>query len=371
MKSAKNYYIGLMSGTSMDGVDCVVASFTEPHEVQIIDSYLAPIAKDLKKTALAISLGDGKTPFTEIQELDLLFGQLFASAVNDLLVKAKLHAKDIIAIGSHGQTLWHHPHEPYPFTLQIGDPNIIAKSTGITTVADFRRADMALGGQGAPFVPPFHQSLFGQKDPRIVLNIGGIANITVLAHGSQSCIGFDTGPGNGLMDAWIKECRNEPYDKNGAFAQSGNVSNALLDRLLSDPFFAQQGPKSTGKDYFNLAWLKQSLESLSLSEADIQATLLELTAVSIANAIKPYFSKAQILVCGGGCHNGALMQALSKALGNQYSLTTTESFGLHPDWVEAACFAWYAKMRMANQAVDLTAITGAIRPAILGGVYAP
>lgn len=371
MKSAKNYYIGLMSGTSMDGVDCVVATFEDNNQINIIASHLAPIADDLKEAALTISLGDGKTAFTEVQELDLLFGQLFASSVNDLLAKAKLHANDIMAVGSHGQTLWHHPKEPYPFTLQIGDPNIIAKSTGITTVADFRRADMALGGQGAPFVPPFHQSLFGQQDPRIVLNIGGIANITVLAHGSQPCVGFDTGPGNGLMDAWIKACRNEPYDQDGAFAKSGKVSNALLDRLLSDPFFAQKGPKSTGKDYFNLSWLKKSLSSLSLSNADIQATLLELTTVSIANAIKPYYSQAEVLVCGGGCHNSALMQALSKALGDHYSLTTTETYGLHPDWVEAACFAWYAKMRMCHQAVDLTTITGAIKPAILGGVYAP
>ncbi len=365
----QNLYIGLMSGTSLDGVDCVVASFEDSHRVNIISSYLAPIAEDLKKTALNISLGDGKTAFTQVAELDLLFGQLFASSINDLLTKAKLSPQQITAIGSHGQTLWHHPRDPYPFTVQIGDPNIIAKSTGITTVADFRRADMALGGQGAPFVPPFHQWLVGQDAPRIVLNIGGIANITVLKQ--HACIGYDTGPGNGLMDAWIKVCQDLPFDKDGAFARQGNVSDALLATLLNDPFFAQQGPKSTGKDYFNLSWLKKHLQGMTLPPADVQATLLELTAVTIANTIKQHHQGAEIVVCGGGSHNKALMQALTQQLGKSYPLTTTEMYGLHPDWVEAACFAWLAKMRLDNQAVDLTAITGSLRPTILGGVYAP
>jgi len=371
MKSSKNYFIGLMSGTSMDGVDCVVASFEDSRQVNIIASHLAPIAEDLKEIALNISLGDGNIPFTRVAELDLLFGQLFASSVNDLLSKANISPQQIMAIGSHGQTLWHQPREPYPFTLQIGDPNIIAKSTGIATVADFRRGDMALGGQGAPFVPPFHQWLFGQEDPRIVLNIGGIANLTVLTQQQHPCVGFDTGPGNGLMDAWIKECKNQPYDKAGAFAREGKVSNNLLATLLNDPFFAQEAPKSTGKDYFNLSWLKKHLKSLTVAPADVQATLLELTAVSIANAIKQHRPTAEILVCGGGSHNSTLMQSLTERLGKAFSVTTTETYGLHPDWVEAACFAWLAKMRLENQAVDLTAITGALRPTILGGLYVP
>lgn len=359
-----------MSGTSLDGVDCVVASFDESHHVNIIASHLAPIAPDLKEAALSISLGDGKTAFTDVAELDVVFGQLFASSINDLLTQAKLTSKQITAIGSHGQTIWHQPREPYPFTLQIGDPNIIAKSTGITTVADFRRADMALGGQGAPFVPPFHQWLLGQDKPRVVLNIGGIANITVLSY-EQPCIGFDTGPGNGLMDAWIKECRDEPYDKGGAFASEGVVCDTLLATLLNDPFFTQVGPKSTGKDYFNLSWLKKHLQNSTLSPADIQATLLELTAVSITNTIKQALPSAQVVVCGGGSHNSALMKALTQQLGQSYPLTTTQTYGLHPDWVEAACFAWLGKMRLDNLPVDLTQVTGALRPTILGGVYAP
>lgn len=370
MKASQNLYVGLMSGTSLDGVDCVIASFDAPHQVKIIASHLAPIAEDIKEAALSISLGDGQTSFTRVAELDVLFGQLLASSVNDLLSKAKINSQQITAIGSHGQTLWHHPRDPYPFTLQIGDPNIIAKSTGITTVADFRRADMALGGQGAPFVPPFHQWLLGDAKPRIVLNIGGIANITLLKH-SQPCVGFDTGPGNGLMDAWIKECRNEPFDKGGAFAQSGKVSDHLLASLLNDPFFAQVGPKSTGKDYFNLSWLKRHLQGITLDPADVQATLLELTSVTIANTIKHHLQAAELVVCGGGSHNNALMKSLTQQLGKSYPLTTTQTYGLHPDWVEAACFAWLAKMRLDEQAVDLTAITGALRPTILGGVYAP
>lgn len=371
MKPTSPYFIGLMSGTSMDGVDCVVAAFDSSHQVKIIASHLAHIPQDLKELALDISLGEGKNAFTTVAELDMLFGQLFASCVNDLLSKAKLSPEHITAIGSHGQTLWHHPREPYPFTLQIGDPNIIAKSTGITTVADFRRGDMALGGQGAPFVPPFHQSLFGQEKPRIVLNIGGIANITVLSNKQQSCIGFDTGPGNGLMDAWIQETLSKPYDADGAYAKSGKASAKLLSALLDDPFFAQAAPKSTGKDYFNLAWLKQHLQGLTLEPNDVQATLLQLTAISIAQAIKPYYSHAEVLVCGGGWHNTALIDEICAQLGKDYAVTTTETYGLHPDWVEAACFAWYAKMRVELTAVDLTAITDAMRPTILGGVYLP
>lgn len=371
MKPTTCYYIGLMSGTSMDGVDCVVADFETPHQVKIIASHLAQIPQDLKETALSISLGDGKTPFTTVAELDMLFGQLFASNVNDLLTKTKLQPEQIAAIGSHGQTLWHNPREPYPFTLQIGDPNIIAKSTGIATVADFRRADMALAGQGAPFVPPFHQWLFGQDRPRIVLNIGGIANITVLSHKQQTCIGFDTGPGNGLMDAWIQEVLGKPYDDDGAFARSGKVNAKLLTALLDDPFFAQPAPKSTGKDYFNLTWLKNHLHGMALKPEDVQATLLKLTAMSITQAIKTYYPHAEVLVCGGGWHNTTLIDELSTLLSKNYSVTTTETYGLHPDWVEAACFAWYAKMRIEQKTIDLTTITGAMRPTILGGVYLP
>lgn len=363
-----NNFIGLMSGTSMDGVDCVIANFASG-QLQLVATHSEPIPDLIKHQALQVSLGKGSEPFTDIATLDVQFGHLFARSVNHLLQKANLQPSQIAAIGSHGQTIWHQPRGPNPFSLQIGDPNIIAKSTGITTIADFRRADIALGGQGAPFVPPFHQWLFAADNPRVVLNIGGIANITVLPANNQACLGFDTGPGNGLMDAWIAECREQPYDKDGVWAQQGKLLPELLERLLQDPFFSQTGPKSTGKDYFNLRWLQQYLQNEQSEPADVQATLLALTSISISRAIQKILPKAEILLCGGGSHNMALVDSLANTLGKDYQICTTKQYGLPPDWVEAACFAWLAKMCLTKTPIDLTAITGASRPTILGGIY--
>lgn len=354
----------------MDGVDCVVVNFAS-EQLQLIATHSEPIPAALKHAALQVSLGQGNEPFTEIAALDVQFGHLFAQSVSHLLQKANLNASQIAATGSHGQTIWHQPRGPTPFSLQIGDPNIIAKNTGITTIADFRRADIAVGGQGAPFVPPFHQWLFAADNPRVVLNIGGIANITVLPANDKSCLGFDTGPGNGLMDAWIAEYRQESYDKDGTWAEQGTLQPALLEHMLQDPFFSQTGPKSTGKDYFNLRWLQQYLQDKDFAPADIQATLLALTSVSISRAIQKILPTAEILLCGGGSHNQALVTSLATELGKNYQVTTTKHYGLHPDWVEAACFAWLAKMCLTKTPIDLTAITGAKRPTILGGVYSP
>ncbi len=370
-------YIGLMSGTSMDGVDCALVSFDEANQqVKLHATHLEEIPLALREEALAISLGQANVHFTTISVLDVKFGQLFAQSVKNLLRKTLYTEKQVKAIGSHGQTLWHHPHPPTPFTLQVGCPNIIAKTTGITTVADFRRGDIALGGVGAPFVPPFHQWILGANESRVILNIGGIANITLLSpqatQDAAPLSGFDTGPGNGLMDAIAMQHLQQPYDKNGAFAQSGKCNPLLLARLLSDPYFAQSAPKSTGKDYFNLAWLEEHLKALpAIPAQDVQATLLELTAVSIAQHIKQYRQQAQVLVCGGGCHNPVLLSAISKQLGDQFTVKTTEDYGVAPDWIEATCFAWYAMKRLHEMPIDLRQVTGSKRPVILGGVYLP
>lgn len=361
-----------MSGTSMDGIDAALVSFNEEaHSLTLHATHLEAIPSDIKKEALKISLGEANVHFTRICELEYQFGHLFANSVQNLLKKSTFSARDITAIGSHGQTLWHHPYQPHPFTLQVGDPNIIAKETNITTVADFRRADLAQGGVGAPFVPPFHQWLLGANESRIVLNIGGIANITLLPFENQPCLGFDTGPGNGLMDAWVMQQCQQPFDKDGAFAKAGTCDEQLLATLLEDNYFSLKAPKSTGKDYFNLLWLQQHLAKFPhlSSPQDVQATLLELCAISIANSIKQYRQQAVVLVCGGGCHNPVLQSAIAKHLGNNFKLKTTEDYGIAPDWVEAACFAWYAMKRMHNQFVDLTSITGSHKPVILGGIF--
>jgi anhydro-N-acetylmuramic acid kinase len=366
-------FIGLMSGTSMDGVDCALVKFDETaHQAHLIATHLETIPKELKNEALSISLGEENVHFTRIAQLDFKFGELFAQSVNNLLRKAKINPAQIKAIGSHGQTIWHHPQKPVPFTIQIGDPNIIAKKTNITTVADFRRGDMALGGQGAPFVPPFHMWLLGNKEPRVILNIGGIANITLLPFHGEPCLGFDTGPGNGLMDAWTFKHLHQPFDNNGTFAKSGAWHAPLLSKMLTDPFFASKAPKSTGKDYFNLHWLeKQLIEFESLAPKDVQATLLELTAITIAEEILKYRQQAEVLVCGGGFHNSVLLATIARHLGKQFQLKSTEEYGVAPDWLEAVCFAWYAKKRINKETVDLTNITGSSRPVILGGIFEP
>jgi anhydro-N-acetylmuramic acid kinase len=354
----------------MDGIDAVLVRFDEdPQKTAIIASHLEPIPMALKNETLAMSMGRAPEHFLCVAKLDVQWGRLFAQSVHHLLEKAGVPPESVRGIGSHGQTLWHHPHPPYPFTLQIGDPNIIAAETGITTVGDFRRADIALGGQGAPLVPRFHEWYFGSQQSRIIANIGGISNITVLPFQNKPCLGFDTGPGNGLMDAWTQLHTGAPFDRDAIFARQGHCNEKLLQHLLDDPYFARPFPKSTGKDYFNLPWLNNALASFEISAQDVQATLLSLTAVSMARSIQSCRDGAEILVCGGGTHNSLLIKSLQQALGSNFVVASTEKYGLHPDWVEALCFAWLAKKRLDLQPVDFTAITGAHRPALLGGIY--
>ena len=308
-----------------------------------------------------------------IGKLDQWIGECFRDAALELLKQSKTNAKDVVAIGSHGQTLRHQPHAERPFTLQIGDPNIIATGTGITTVADFRRADVALGGEGAPLTPAFHQWLFADpKASRVVLNIGGIANVTLLLAGSKTVTGFDTGPGNTLLDGNARKALKKPFDKDGAWAAEGNVAEELLQVLLSDEYFAAPPPKSTGFEYFNDTWLSAKMSSLGKTApaaADLQATLAELTARTIANAIIEIAPDAnEVLVCGGGVHNKDLVRRLETCLAGK-TVESTANYGLHPDWVEAAAFAWLARRHLEGKPGNLPEVTGASRPAVLGTTY--
>lgn len=366
-------YVGLMSGTSMDGIDAVVISFGD-HSCELVAVRQHPYPETLRKQLATASRNPEDLTVDLLGSLDHWVAECFSGATAALLATASIDQSRIKAIGSHGQTIRHQPRATRRFTMQIGDPNIIAARTGITTVADFRRRDLALGGEGAPLASAFHQWLFADSQQhRAVLNIGGIANVTVLSPRTGITIGFDTGPGNTLLDAWIRENRSEEYDAAGAWAESGNVIQTLLTRLMADPYFCAPPPKSTGFEYFNLEWLQHAMDQCHLTQsvdaADIQATLAEFTAVSIADAIKNHAPKNErLFVCGGGVHNDYLMTRLSENLqGNLVS--TTADCGLDPDWVEAAAFAWLAMQTLHELPGNLPSVTGASRPAVLGGIF--
>jgi anhydro-N-acetylmuramic acid kinase len=368
-----NLYIGLMSGTSMDAIDAVLVELPEKKIPILHAQTTQPLSLELKSRLMNLT----KPGFNEIDlmgELDVIFAQASVTCCLNLLKEANITPDQVQAIGSHGQAIRHRPNQQYPFTLQIGDPNIIAEQTGITTVCDFRRRDIAKGGQGAPLTPAFHQAMFRSPDhDRIVLNIGGIANITILPCDlKQNIQGFDTGPGNTLLDAWVNKHLQTRYDKFGAFGAKGQSHLALLSSLLSDPYFKQAPPKSTGLEYFHLNWLNHHLEktlTTDLKPEDIQATLQDLTARSISEAIKKYAPpQGEILVCGGGIHNVQLMHLLDQYLPS-YRITSTQEFGIHPNLVEATAFAWFAKCTINQESCHLPSVTGATGPTILGGIY--
>jgi len=363
------YYIGLMSGTSMDSIDAALLDFSE--HPRLLAHYSQPLPDALRQQLYRLQT-PGQDELTTLMRLDVELGRLFAQAVHALLDKTGLSANQITGIGSHGQTLRHYPDGPNPSTLQISDPNLIAELTGITTVADLRRRDMAVGGQGAPLVPAFHAAVFRHsRFNRAILNIGGIANLTLLPADTKAMItGFDTGPGNGLMDAWIEQHQQQRYDRDGEWAASGHVHPGLLERLLHDPYFARIPPKSTGREYFNLNWLQPALEPFAdLAPRDVQATLCELSARSIAEALQATMeSVEEVLICGGGIHNRTLYQRLEELL-TPARLTSTAEAGIDPDWVEAAAFAWLARQTLAGQPGNLPSVTGASHPVVLGGIY--
>jgi len=360
-------YIGLMSGTSLDGIDAGLVDFSN-NAMRLIGFHYHAFSDELRQRIQQLSQAEQTIRLQDYGALDAELGDLFAETTLNLLKKANIPACDIQAIGSHGQTVYHAPETPFGFSLQIGDPNRIAQITGITTIADFRRRDIAVGGQGAPLVPAFHQAVFADKQlAKTVLNIGGIANITVL--NGEQVIGFDTGPGNTLLDYWQQTHFNQAYDHNGDWAASGQVDANLLAALKDDAYFQLSPPKSTGKEYFSSAWLSQKLATFpAIAAADVQATLCQLSADSIADAIKRHAPQnQQTLVCGGGAHNRRLLALLQENLGAE--VLTTTAFGIDPDHVEACAFAWLARQTVKNSPGNLCSVTGAKIPVILGGIY--
>lgn len=363
-------YIGLMSGTSIDGIDAVLVEFTQ-HQQRLI-AHHAQSWPEVLQQRLRQLVQPGENEIEQLGALDVLVAEQFANATSQLIKLSGVSSESIIAIGSHGQTIRHRPNQATPFTLQIGDPNQIAEQTGITVVGDFRRRDMAAGGQGAPLVPAFHNELFRSPDEtRVILNLGGIANITLLpGNPSADVIGFDTGPANTLLDLWARRHLQTTYDHNGDWSSSGTVNKKLLELLLSDDYFTLAPPKSTGTEYFNAHWLDQRLMKFTdLPPADVQATLCQLTVTTVANAIQQQAPKCKrIIACGGGVYNQTLMRELADTL-NPIPLETTAMYGIEPEHVEATAFAWLAMRTLSQLSGNLPSVTGASHKVPLGGIY--
>jgi anhydro-N-acetylmuramic acid kinase len=365
----KEYYIGVMSGTSLDGVDVVYCELTDTG-CKLLAFLEYPISLELKTDIL--SMIEGRSRLEQVGEVDHRLGMLFTEAVGALLIREHIDPQSVTAIGLHGQTLWHAPEGKHPFSMQLGDPNILAAKTGIKVVADFRRKDLALGGQGAPFAPAFHEFIFGNINASVsVVNIGGMANITVLtSKENDKLIGYDTGCGNVLLDTWVDRHYQIPYDKDGIWARSGDVDYVLLDTMMADPYFSQDYPKSTGREKFNEAWLedmiacrKDTVCSRPLAQ-DVQRTLVELTALSISNEVLK-FNHDVLLLCGGGAKNGFLVERIKALLPN-----IEVAIAQNADEIEAMTFAWLAYKGIHEEKVNLKDVTGASDNAILGGIYA-
>lgn len=364
------FYIGLMSGTSMDGIDAVLTSFGGS-AVKILATHSEPYPHSLRASLRAAIRLPMDRQADASGQLHRQVGEHFRDAALAVIANSATDKSLIRAIGSHGQTLRHQPDAARPFSLQIGDANIIARDTGITTVANFRQADIDAGGQGAPLTPPFHDFLFRSTDKnRIVLNIGGIANITVLPSGESPLTGFDTGPGNNLMDNWTREHRGHAYDELGQWAAAGKVIEPLLSGFLGDAYFQRPPPKSTGFELFNRNWLCQFGVD-QYQAVDVQSTLCELTVATIATAIYAYADKTdEVFVCGGGVHNSELMRRLQQRLKGT-AIASTRAAGLDPDWVEAVAFAWLAMRTINGQTGNLPSVTGASHKVVLGAIHSP
>lgn len=367
-------FLGLISGTSADGIDAALVRFEGSGTALRCELLLGrtyPWDEATRTALIALGQGGDVPSLDEVGRLDALTGLRFADAARRLLEEAGVSARDVRALGSHGQTIRHRPHADPPFTWQIGDGNVIAERCGIDTVADFRRRDVAAGGHGAPLMPAFHAALLGSPDEdRAVLNLGGIGNFTLLPRAGAAAVrGFDTGPANALMDAWCERHTGAAFDAGGTFAAQGRVDEALLARLLEEPWFALPPPKSTGREQFHLAWLEARLEDGKTSPADVQATLLELTAATIADALRATQpTTRRVLVCGGGVHNGRQMARLAARMPDVL-VESTASHGLDPDFVEAMGFAWLARETLAGRPGNLPTVSGAKGPRVLGTVF--
>ena len=360
-------YIGIMSGTSLDGVDIALTEFSrDTQRATLLGALCLPFPTSLRTDLLALC----QPGADEVRRAGLAgqqWARLAAEGVHQLLMKQGLAASQVAAIGSHGQTIRHHPESG--FSVQIGAPALLAELCGIDVITDFRNRDLAAGGEGAPLVPAFHAWLLhNPQQSRLLINVGGFANLTLLAPDRQ-VTGFDSGPGNVLLDYWVEQQTGKPFDANGAWARSGHVIPALLEKMLRDDYFSRPAPKSTGREYFNPAWLQQQLHGVDYRPVDVQATLLELSARSIADAAgKCVPQPTAAYVCGGGAHNGLLMERLQQLL-RGCSVSTTAALGVDPDWMEAMAFAWLALRCRQRLSGNLPAVTGARGERILGATY--
>lgn len=383
-----SYVIGMMSGTSLDALDAVICQFydDENEPLELIASHSIDFPEDLREALLALSQPNGVSTFIDKYQLALqseldvfgwasvFYAEFASQVVIELLEKSGIQAHEVSAIGCHGQTVRHRPQ--WSFSLQLLDPNVLAERTGIAVVSDFRRRDMAVGGQGAPLVPAFHQAIFGRNNQqlRVIVNLGGIANITVLpvANDVDNVIGFDTGPANLLLDSWCQRHTENNFDNQGNWARSGQVIEPLLAMLLTHPYFSLSAPKSTGREDFHLDWVDNILEKLNhefpnlrYSSADVQATLTELTAYTVGKTIVNFAKQGEVFVCGGGAFNHYLLERLQNYL-PEWTVNTTEVCHLSPRWVEAVAFAWLARQTLLNEPSNLPAVTGARKKVVLG-----
>ena len=373
MNKPHSLYIGLMSGTSLDGIDAVLAKIGPNGEASVLDAVTAPFSPDLRKALFELQ-SPGSNELHREKQAGNALAIAYAEVVRNLLKKADLQPADIVAIGAHGQTIRHQPHlGDMAYTHQTLNPALLAEKTRIDVIADFRSRDMAAGGHGAPLVPAFHAQQFAEDKNVAILNIGGIANLTLLPKNGE-VTGFDCGPGNMLMDAWIHEHQGNTFDENGAWALQGKANEALLAKLLADPFFAKLPPKSTGRDDFHLAWLQEKLGNENYLCEDVQATLLHLTAHSSLEALQRHAPQTQkLIVCGGGARNNALMNLLKvksqHLFKNPLEISTSEAAGIDPQLVEGLAFAWLAWAHKEKRPANLPAVTGAKAPRILGACY--
>lgn len=372
MKEKSQLYIGLMSGTSLDGVDAVLADLPSHHEVAIKGHVHLPMPAALRAELLALNASGKDELHRAALAANQLATLLYVPAVQQLLQQCQVTASDVQAIGAHGQTVRHQPqaHDGTGYTWQLNAPALLAEQTGISVVADFRSRDIAAGGQGAPLVPAFHADMFAQPGKTVVvLNLGGIANLTVL-YADGHVLGFDCGPANILMDAWCEQQTGALFDEDGRWAESGQVISDLLDRMVQEPYFKQPTPKSTGRDLFNMAWLKRQLAGMKgLRPQDVQATLLRLTVSICVQAVHQYApGAAEVVVCGGGALNACLMRQLQVYLAGA-SVKSSAEHGLPALQVEAAAFAWLARQCIEKVPANLPEVTGAHGPRILGALY--